>query len=242
MPPGFFLHPSLLYRDGRWLGYAACLVCAVGVAFGLFALMMLLIRTPRPPAHHRTFGVFLRKGSLQPHPRSPARVPLREHPPPLRTRPRSVALPAAAQPPIPRPLNMPTLPESSSLAQFPAMRIMSPAKRIEWRPGLEQYLRERRGQSLFSLPVLPTRRAPILGGATRLRLSGGAEIDRIGDRCYGVPSVESLPGTTGDPGYARFMQALQPLFAHRVPCPGTARDDLGESFLKALRRRIGGSP
>ena len=242
MPSGFSPHTGSLSRSGRWAGYAACLVCAVAVAFGLFALMMLLIRTPRPPVHHRVFRVFLREGRLRPRLRSPARVPVREHPPPLRTRPRSVVLPAPVRPPIPRPLSMPTLPESSSPVEFPAKRTMSPARRIEWRPALEAYLRGRPGQSLFSLPALPARRTPLLDGATRLRLSGGAEIDRIGDRCYGVPAVESLPETTADPGYTRFMQALQPLFAHRVPCPGTARDSLGESFLKALRRRLGGSP
>ena len=82
------------------MGYAACLVCAVAVALGLFALMMLLIRTPRPPAQHRAFRVFPGEGSLRPPPRSPARVPARVHPPPLRTRPRSVALPAPVRPPI----------------------------------------------------------------------------------------------------------------------------------------------
>lgn len=123
--------------------------------------------------------------------------------------------------------------------QVPAV---PPAGHLEWRRALGQYLRKQSGKSLFSKPRLKSPEMPALDGSLRLRTSGGAEIDRIGDTCYAVPAADQLPELSGDPVHARFMQAMQPLFAHEVSCPGAAGDDLGKSFLKALRAPAGSPP
>lgn len=135
----------------------------------------------------------------------------------------------------------PPLPDSSSLLRFPDALAASPAGRIEWRQALKQYLRARPGKSPFSKPRLQTPGVPVLDVPVRLRTIGGGEVDRIGDRCYAVPAVDSLPEMSADPGHARYMQAMQPLFAHEVPC-GSVPDSMGESFLKALRRLVDGPP
>lgn len=245
MLPGFALNPGPQFRGARWIALGASAACAAAVAMGLFALMMFLVRPPRPPARHKAFSVFLRAAGPLPSPVHPARATSRKRPPRLRRRPGSTLVTAPPRPPVLRPIRMPSLPDASRLALRPDIRAAAPVPSpVQWRQALEQYLGARSGPSPFSKPRLPGHRAPapVLGGLTRLRTGDGGEIDRIGDRCYAVPAADPLPEMAADPGHARFMQALQPLFAHRVTCPGGSRDTLGESFLKALRRQLGGPP
>lgn len=245
MLSGFALHSGPRFHGVRWIAYGAPLACAAALAFGLFALMTFLIRVPRPPAHHRTFSVFLREGALRPSPAHRERAPSRKRPPRLRPAPESAVVTAPQRPLVPRPIRTPSLPDTSFTPQLPALKIVSPATSpVEWRQALGRYMSAQSRQSPFAERRLPARRTPALdlGGLTRLRTGDGAEIDRIGDRCYGVPAADQLPEVSADPGYARFMQALQPLFAHQVPCPGVSRDSLGAAFLKALQRKIRGAP
>lgn len=89
---------------------------------------------------------------------------------------------------------------------------------------------------------LPKSRFSPLDTPERIRLSSGAEIDRIGERCYGIPASNYRIDTAISPQFARVMQAMQPLFAHEVSCPGMQRKTPGKEFLDWLHKHgYGGS-
>lgn len=74
---------------------------------------------------------------------------------------------------------------------------------------------------------LPKSRFSLLDTPELIRLSNGAEIDRIGERCYSIPASNCRIDTAINPQFARVMQ---PLFAHEVSCPGMQRKPQARNF------------
>ncbi|MGH8128346.1 MAG: hypothetical protein ACRETC_08270 [Gammaproteobacteria bacterium] len=222
-------------------------MCAVVMAGVLFVLMMTLIRTPRAGKPSRTFSVSLlaerppvrAAQARQPHSRQVApSAMLRPMPRPSMPvqasgRMRSVARPQLA-PVIQGRIEL-------TVPSLPRARVGS-TPGIHWRRALGDYFKRHNVRSApFSLRALPLRKSSVLELPERMRLSSGAEIDRIGDRCYDVPASNYQINRAISPQFARVMQGLQPLFAHEVPCSGTQKTP-GEEFLEKLRKRGYGGP
>ncbi len=236
-----FSFPSRRYR---WLGYGLCFVCAVVVALALFAMMKALIRMPRMVSSPQTFPVFLREVTLP----GPA-------PEPYKSFSRKAVLPVASHPfrnlsvsapmvKIVHPVLAPVLPSASTeVSSFMPRMQARPLTGIDWMRAFRHYLKQRNPIPIpFSMPKLPQRRPSLLDEPERIRLSDGADIERIGKRCYLVPSDNYQTNAAIDPQFARLMQTMRPLFAHAVSCDPDARKTLGEEFLEALRKRGYGSP
>ncbi len=118
-----------------------------------------------------------------------------------------------------------------------------PLTGIDWMRAFRRYLKQQNSTpAMFSMPKLPQRRPSLLDGPKRIRLSDGADIERIGKRCYLVPADNYQTNAAIDPQFARLMQTMRPLFAHAVSCNPGARKTLGEEFLEALHKRGYGSP
>ncbi len=224
----------------RWLGYGLCFVGAVVVALALFAMMKALILMPRMVSSPPTFSVFLREVTLPgPAPR-PHKSFSRKAVPPVAPHPfrnLSVSTPMVK---IVRPVLAPVLPSASTeVSSFMPRMQARPLTGIDWMRAFRHYLKQQNSTpAMFSMPKLPPRRLSLLDGPKRIRLSDGADIDRIGKRCYLVPADNYQTNAAIDPQ----VQTMQPLFVHAVSCNPGARKTLGEEFLEALHKRGYGSP
>jgi hypothetical protein len=227
----------------RWLGYGLCFVGAVVVALALFAMMKVLIRMPRTVSSPQTFLIFLRKVTLPGSAPRPHKSFFRKAVPPVapHLHNASVSVPAAK---IVRSVLAPVLPNVNTRVSFFMPRMQAkPLTGIGWMRVFRRYLKQRSSTPApFSMPKLPQRRPSLLDGPERIRLSDGADLERIGKHCYLVPADNYQTNAAIDPQFARLMQTMRPLFAHAVSCNPDARKTLGKEFLEALHKRGYGSP
>lgn len=71
----------------------------------------------------------------------------------------------------------------------------------------------------------------------RFHVTGGGEIDRIGNECFAVPDRVASARSQGQTvAQVNRTRAMPPLFAHRVSC-GDDASGLAADFLKHLRER-----
>lgn len=71
----------------------------------------------------------------------------------------------------------------------------------------------------------------------RVRISGGGEIDRIGNTCYEVPDAGGGSSDTGESAVeADENRALSSLYARQVSCDET-NNSVAQDFLKQLKKR-----
>ena len=134
--------------------------------------------------------------------------------------------------PVVRPLLVTVLKQKlgSVLYVLPHARAGVPSI-IHWRSALEDYFKRHSVRSdPFSLRTLAPSTPSIQELPERMRLIGGAEIDHIGTHCYAVPASGYSVDVAISPQFARVMQAMQPLFAHEVPCNPGSRKTLEETF------------
>lgn len=190
----------------RWFGYGLCLVCAIVVTLALFVMMKVLVHSPRAVMPQSVFPVYLSDIPV-PHTASVPGKPLPGNVPALRPRLLLQSVGSLSIPKILRPIRVPELRGVGKVLLFPLPRMRTiSSSGFRWRQALGDYLdRRATGSAPFSMRKLPKSRFSPLDAPERIRLSSGAEIDRIGERCYGIPASNYRIDMAISPQFARVM-------------------------------------